>query len=80
MRKTKVAERVRGAVRWPMGFDVVRVACVPAVRTLGFGRRVDGGIVIVREEETAVVKRRRKEDIEDNEKCIFKCSSLNWTE
>ena len=47
--KTKVEECVSGAVS--TCFRVVRVACVPAERMLGFGRRADGGIVIVREDD-----------------------------
>lgn len=50
----------------------VRVACVPAGRTLGFGRRLEGGIVIVREEdETAVAKRRREGNSDGIERCIL---------
>ena len=78
LRKTKVAERVRGAVRralrvawsWEEEGREVRVACVPAGRTLGFGRRLDGGMVIVRDEQIAVVARRKMEGIDVIEKCI----------
>lgn len=45
----KEDECVIGAVR--TCFLVVRVACVPAGRMLGFGRRVDGGIVIVNDDD-----------------------------
>lgn len=50
----------------------VSVACVPAGRTLGFGRMLEGGIVIVREEdETAVAKRRRGDSRDGMERCIL---------
>lgn len=78
MRKTKVEERVSGAVRRARWFVCsleegreVSVACVPAGRTLGFGRRLDGGMVIVRDEQMAVVARRRMKGIDIIEKCIL---------
>lgn len=60
VRKTKVEERVRGAVRgwFPEELDV-RVAWVPAGRVLALGRREDGGMVIVREEAVERVEMRR---------------------
>jgi len=78
LRKTKVAERVRGAVlmalpivwSWKEEGRVVRVACVPAGRTLGFGRKLDGAMVIVRDEQMAVVARRRIKGRDDIENCI----------
>ena len=82
LRKTKVAVWVSGAVSgppcsWPWdeaeeaGRDV-SVACVPAGRTLGFGRRLEGGMVIVREEDkTAVAKRRREGNRDGIERCIW---------
>lgn len=62
-RKENVADRDRGAESGSgFGFErVVRVAWVPAGRTLGFGSRAEGGMVIVREEERMEVARRRGE-------------------
>lgn len=62
-RKENVAERDRGAESGSgFGFErVVRVAWVPAGRTLGFGSRAEGGMVIVREEERTEVAWRRGE-------------------
>lgn len=85
LRKTKVAVWVSGAVSgppcsWPWDEEEeeeeegreVRVACVPAGRTLGFGRRLEGGMVIVREEDkTAVAKRRREGNRDGIERCIL---------
>lgn len=48
----------------------MRVACVPAGRTLGFGRKLDGAMVIVRDEQMAVVARRRIKGRDDIENCI----------
>lgn len=60
-RKTKVEERVRGAVRGCLPEELeVRVAWVPAGRALALGRREDGGMVIVREEAMERVKRRER--------------------
>lgn len=81
LRKTKVAERVRGVVRRALRIvwsweevREVRVACVPAGRRLGFRRRLDGGMVIVRDEHMAVVAR-RMEDIDAAEKYIVSSRS-----
>lgn len=67
--KVNVEEVVRGAERMlfsvPVPFSlgdserVVNVAWVLAGRTLGFGRRLDGGMVIVREEAVVVAAWRR---------------------
>jgi hypothetical protein len=55
--KTNVDEEVSGTVRMFFAEDeerVVSVACVPAGRAFGFGRRVDGGMVMVREDAAVV--------------------------